>query len=55
MSVPGHGPVTDAAGIVAVRDYLQFVDSEASGRFEAGMDAFDAARERALRVLEEGA
>jgi glyoxylase-like metal-dependent hydrolase (beta-lactamase superfamily II) len=43
--VPGHGPVTDAAGIVAVRDYLQFVDTEASGRFTAGMDAFDAARE----------
>ena len=43
--VPGHGPITDAAGIVAVRDYLQYVDTEASGRFAAGMDAFDAARE----------
>jgi glyoxylase-like metal-dependent hydrolase (beta-lactamase superfamily II) len=43
--VPGHGPVTDADGIVAVRDYLRFVDTEASGRFEAGMDAFDAARD----------
>lgn len=43
--VPGHGPITDAAGIVAVRDYLQYVDTEASGRFAAGMDAFEAARE----------
>ena len=43
--VPGHGPITDAAGIVAVRDYLQYVDTAASGRFAAGMDAFDAARE----------
>jgi glyoxylase-like metal-dependent hydrolase (beta-lactamase superfamily II) len=43
--VPGHGPITDATGIVAVRDYLQFVDTEASGRFAAGIDAFEAARE----------
>jgi cyclase len=43
--VPGHGPLTDDAGIVAVRDYLAFVEDEASGRYEAGIDAFDAARE----------
>jgi glyoxylase-like metal-dependent hydrolase (beta-lactamase superfamily II) len=43
--VPGHGPLTDTAGIVAVRDYLSFVDSEASSRHDAGMDAFDAARD----------
>ena len=28
--VPGHGPLTDKAGIVAVRDYLAFVDAEAT-------------------------
>jgi cyclase len=43
--VPGHGPVTDQAGITAVRDYLAFVDSEATARHDAGVDAFDAARE----------
>lgn len=43
--VPGHGPVTDKQGIVEVRDYLSFVESEASARYEAGLDAFDAARE----------
>jgi glyoxylase-like metal-dependent hydrolase (beta-lactamase superfamily II) len=43
--VPGHGPLTDTTGIVAVRDYLAFVEAEAGGRFEAGVDAFDAARE----------
>jgi glyoxylase-like metal-dependent hydrolase (beta-lactamase superfamily II) len=43
--VPGHGPLTDTAGIVAVRDYLSFVDSEATSRHDAGMDAFDAARD----------
>ncbi|MEP1124395.1 MAG: MBL fold metallo-hydrolase [Ilumatobacter sp.] len=43
--VPGHGPLTDRSGIVASRDYLSFVESEAAGRRSAGMDAFDAARE----------
>ena len=43
--VPGHGPLTDAAGIVAVRDYLSFVDEAATARHTAGMDAFDAARD----------
>ncbi len=43
--VPGHGPITDRSGIVDVRDYLAFVDSEATGRHEAGIDAFDAARD----------
>ena len=43
--VPGHGPLTDTAGIVAVRDYLSFVDSEATTRHDAGMDAFEAARD----------
>ena len=43
--VPGHGPLTDTAGIVAVRDYLSFVDQAATSRHAAGMDAFDAARD----------
>ena len=48
--VPGHGPVTDKSGFAAVRDYLAFVDEEASGRFDAGMDAWDAARDLAALV-----
>ncbi len=43
--VPGHGPVTDESGVTEVRDYLAHVEEEATGRFEAGLDAFDAARE----------
>ncbi len=43
--VPGHGPVTDRSGIIAVRDYLSVVEREATERHEAGVDAFDAARE----------
>ena len=48
--VPGHGPVTDKAGITEVRDYLTYVDGAASARHAAGMDAFDAAREIAREM-----
>ena len=34
--VPGHGPVTDKAGVTTVRDYLAFVDREATERHAAG-------------------
>ena len=43
--VPGHGPLTDTAGIVAVRDYLSVVDEQAAAAHDAGVDAFDAARD----------
>jgi glyoxylase-like metal-dependent hydrolase (beta-lactamase superfamily II) len=43
--VPGHGPITDKSGVVAVRDYLAFVEREATARFQAGIDAFEAAKE----------
>jgi len=46
--VPGHGPVTDKQGVVAVRDYLAYIDAEATARFHAGLDAWDAARDIAL-------
>lgn len=46
--VPGHGPVTDKAGVVAVRDYLVYVRDQATERFHGGMDAWDAARDIAL-------
>jgi cyclase len=51
--VPGHGPVTDKIGVVAIRDYLQFVNNEAKERFEGGMDAWDAARDIALNGFSE--
>jgi glyoxylase-like metal-dependent hydrolase (beta-lactamase superfamily II) len=43
--VPGHGPITDRGGVTEVRDYLAFVDEQATGRHDAGIDAFEAARE----------
>jgi len=48
--VPGHGPITDKAGVAAVRDYLAFVDAAAAARFAAGVDAWEAARDIAREV-----
>ena len=48
--VPGHGPVTDKAGVAAVRDYLAFVDGAASARHAAGIDAWEAARDIAREI-----
>jgi len=48
--VPGHGPLTDKAGVAAVRDYLAFVDAEATARHDAGIDAWEAAKEIAKLV-----
>ncbi len=48
--VPGHGPLTDKSGIAQVRDYLDFVDREASARQRAGVDAWDAARDLAREI-----
>lgn len=46
--VPGHGPVTDKAGVRRVADYLAYVDQEARRRFDAGMSVRDAAHDIAL-------
>lgn len=46
--VPGHGPVTDRAGALRVRDYLAYVRDEARRRFEAGLSWEEAARDVAL-------
>ena len=48
--VPGHGPITDKAGVIAVRDYLVFVEREAGARHAVGMDAFEAARDIAAAI-----
>ena len=46
--VPGHGPITDARGVAAVRAYLVYVRDEARKRFDAGLSARDAAFDIAL-------
>lgn len=47
--VPGHGPITDARGVKALREYLIYIRDEAKKRFDAGMPAFEAAQDIALR------
>lgn len=49
--VPGHGPVTDLAGVRAVRDYLGWITEEARRRYDDGMDAATAAVDIARREL----
>ncbi len=46
--VPGHGPMTDKAGVRRLQEYLRFVDREARRRHEAGMPADEAALDIAL-------
>ena len=46
--VPGHGPLTDKAGVRQVRHYWEYLLAEARDRFEAGLSAEDAAHDIAL-------
>jgi len=46
--VPGHGPLTDQAGVRRVQEYLRFVDREARKRFDAGMPVEEAVFDVAL-------
>lgn len=46
--VPGHGPLTDKAGVAKMRSYLAFVDAEARKRHAAGLDSWQAAQDIAL-------
>jgi glyoxylase-like metal-dependent hydrolase (beta-lactamase superfamily II) len=46
--VPGHGPLTDVAGVRRVREYLVYVRDQARARFDAGMPVREAARDISL-------
>jgi cyclase len=45
LIVPGHGPITDKHGVAKVRHYLQYVHDQARARYDAGLDAFAAAKD----------
>ena len=45
LIVPGHGPITDKHGVAKVRHYLQYVHDQARSRYDAGMSAFEAAKD----------
>jgi cyclase len=49
LIVPGHGPITDKHGVAKVRQYLQYVRDQAWTRYDAGMDAFSAAKDIQLK------
>jgi glyoxylase-like metal-dependent hydrolase (beta-lactamase superfamily II) len=46
--VPGHGPITDKAGVRKVQAYLRYIDAEARRRFDAGLSAREATHDIAL-------
>ncbi|HEY7355204.1 MAG TPA: hypothetical protein VH590_02025, partial [Ktedonobacterales bacterium] len=48
--VPGHGPITDKRGVAQVKGYLEYVFAEARQRYEAGMPAFEAAKDIPLEA-----
>jgi cyclase len=48
--VPGHGPITDVGGVLGVRDYLDAVNTGARARHDAGLDAWEAARDLAREI-----
>ncbi len=48
--VPGHGPITDKQGVTHLKGYLEYIFAEARKRYEAGMSAFDAARDIPLEA-----
>jgi cyclase len=50
--VPGHGPMTDKAGVRRVREYLAYVSVQARERYDGGMSAYEAAKDIDLRDFE---
>lgn len=50
--VPGHGPITDVAGVERVKEYLAYIDREARSRYDAGMSARDAAHDISISDFE---
>ncbi len=49
--VPGHGPLTDKAGVRAVADYLRHIAVEARARYDAGIGVEDATSDIAANAL----
>jgi cyclase len=50
--VPGHGPLTDKAGVRRTKEYWEYLSSETRARFAAGLSADEAARDIALDGFE---
>lgn len=48
--VPGHGPLTDAAGVLRLKGYLEYLQAEARQRYDKGLTAFEAAKDIPLKA-----
>jgi len=46
--VPGHGPITDKAGVRKLKEYFEYVTTETRKRYDSGMSEEAAARDIAL-------
>ena len=46
--VPGHGPITDLAGLAEIRSYLTYCRDECRDRFDRGLTVHEAARDLSL-------
>ena len=46
--VPGHGPISDKAGVRHFKSYLEYINDEARKRYDAGLGYYDAATEISL-------
>lgn len=46
--VPGHGPITDLAGVAEIRSYFEYCHAEARRCYDAGMDIATAAADVSL-------
>jgi glyoxylase-like metal-dependent hydrolase (beta-lactamase superfamily II) len=50
--IPGHGPITDKRGVIAVRDYLVYIRDQTRQRYDSGMDPYEAALDISLADYE---
>ncbi|HEX4210036.1 MAG TPA: MBL fold metallo-hydrolase [Candidatus Binataceae bacterium] len=46
--VPGHGPITDKAGVASVKSYFEYIQGETRKRYDAGLSVYDAAQDISL-------
>jgi len=46
--IPGHGPISDKAGVRHFKSYLEYINGEARKRYDAGLSYYDASTEISL-------
>lgn len=51
--IPGHGPITDKAGVAKVKQYFEHVERESRRRYDAGLSLAEAIQDVALGEFED--